>query len=278
LKKTTAKGAYKKNAKKNFQKRRAPMVETKKRTQEMIATGSATPDNIPNGITTNTALNFDQAYQFVPVWSFLSMTRGLGDDQMVGSSVYARYLKSRIVVTIGHNAATPGIGGIAEELRVIHGWVTAPMNLNTYTTPNADVLDRSALQVHINTRVKEYFDDRGDPLRFRPKVGTQIKILGNRKIVRKASQYNMAPQAVYDSDQGEIVYEGTADEVTVNSTWPMNRKIHYTESNHQTGETDKWYYPNTSWLPFVVFFSPRFGATIAGGLFRYNNVFYFSDS
>ena len=101
------------------------MVETKKRSQELIATGSATPDNIPNGITTTTALNFDHAYQFVPVWSMLSMTRGLGDDQMVGSSVYARYLKSRIVFTIGAGNAQPGKDNIAEELRVIHGFVTA---------------------------------------------------------------------------------------------------------------------------------------------------------
>lgn len=278
LKKTTAKGAYNKTAKKNFQKRRAPMVETKKRTQEGIATGTATPDNIPNGITTNSTISMETAYHFVPVWSFNSMTRGIGDDQMIGSSVYARYLKSRIVFTIGYGANTPGYAGIAEELRVIHGWCTAPLNLNAYTTPNEGVLDRSAFSVHVNNQVKEYFDDRGDPLRFRPKQGTGIKILGNRKIIRKADQYNMQPNAFYDPDQAEVLVEGTGDEITVNSTWPMNKKVHYTQANQQTGESDHWYYPNSQWIPFVMLYSPRFQSQTNGPLYRYNNVFYFSDS
>lgn len=278
LKKTTAKGAYKKNAKKNFVKRRSPMVETKKRTQELTATGTAAPNGVPNGITTTHAINFDHAYEFVPVWSFLSMTRGIGADQMIGNSVYAKYLKQRIVITLGHGNSTPGVAGIAEELRVIHGWVTAPLCLSAYTTPNNTALDRGDLQVHIQNQVKEFFDDRGDPLRFQPKNPSCLKILGNRKVVRKASQYNMQPHAVYDTDQAEIVYEGTGDEVTVNCTWPMNKKIHYQESTHQSGEADHWYYPNHSWLPFTMFYSPRFGATLAGPTYRYNNVFYFSDS
>ena len=51
-----------------------------------------------------------------------------------------------------------------------------------------------------------------------------MKILGNRKIVRKADQYNMAPQPVFDNDQGDILVAGTSDEVTVTQSWPMHRK------------------------------------------------------
>ncbi len=278
MQKTTKKGAYNKNRKLMWSDRRAPIVETKKRTQSDIATGSTYPDQIPDGIITTTALAFDQAYQFVPVWSFLSMTRGIGDDQMVGSSVYAKYLKSRIIITFGANLATPGLSGVAEELRLVHGWVTAPLCLTAYTTPNDTALDRSALQTHINNQVKEFFDDRGDPLRFNPKRTSCLKILGNRKIVRKADQYNMQPQPIFDSDQSEIQVAGTADEVTVTNTWPMNRKIFYQQSNAQSGESDLWYYPTGSWLPFVMFFSPRFQATSSGPTYHYNNVFYFTDS
>lgn len=278
LKKTTVKGAYNKNAKKNFAIRRQPFIEVKRRTQELTATGTALPNGVPNGITTTHAINFDHAYEFVPVWSFCSMSRGINDDQMIGSSVFAKYLKQRIVITLGHGNSTPGVAGIAEELRVLHGWVTAPLNLTAYTTPNATALDRGDLNTHIQNHVKEYFDDRGDPLRFRQKVNSSIKILGNRKVVRKADQYNMAPQAVYDSDQSELVYEGTGDEVTVNCTWPMNKKIHYQQSTHQSGEADNWYYPLSHWLPWTMFYSPRFGATLAGPTYRYNNIFYFSDS
>ena len=49
MKKTTAKGAYKKSAKKQMVKRRAPMVETKKVTQEDIATGNEA-DQVPDGV------------------------------------------------------------------------------------------------------------------------------------------------------------------------------------------------------------------------------------
>ena len=41
LKKTTAKGAYKSQRKKQINKRMRPMVETKKRIQSVIATGTA---------------------------------------------------------------------------------------------------------------------------------------------------------------------------------------------------------------------------------------------
>lgn len=280
LRVTTKKGAYGNRAKKNFSTRRAPMVEMKKRTQSDIATGSTTPDNIPDGILVTTAIAFDQAYQFVPVWSFLSMTRGIGNDQMIGNTVYGKYLKSRIVVTLGHNQATPGLSGVSEELRCIHGWVTAPMNLSAYTTPNATALDRSALQTHINNQVKEFYDDRGDPLRFNPKRTSNIKILGNKKVVRNADQYNMQPHAVFaEGHSPEIQVVGTADEVTLTAKWPMDRKIHYQQSNAQSGESDLWYYPSAdSWLPFIVFFSPRFASTTSGPTYHYNNVFYFTDS
>ncbi len=279
LKKTGAKGAYNRKAKDAFTKRRAPMVETKKRTQENIATGSASPNNIPNGIITTTVIGMDQAYHFVPVWSFLSMTRGIGADQMIGNSVYGKYLKSRISLRLGANLVTPGLVGIPEDLRCIHGWVTAPMNLSAYTTPNNTALDRSALQTHINNQVKEFYDDRGDPLRFNPKRTSNLKILGNRKIVRNQNQYNMNPQAVFDTDQGEIVGAGTSDEIMLTATWPMNRKIHYQESNQQPGESDPWYYPAANaWLPFILFYSAEFAATTSGPTFRYNNVFYFTDS
>ncbi len=278
MKKTTKKGAYRKNKKLAWSTRRAPIVETKKRTQSDIATGSAHADNIPDGIIVTTALAFDQAYHFVPVWSFLSMTRGIGPDQMIGNTVYAKYLKSRIIITLGSNLATPGLTGVAEELRVIHGWVTAPLCLTSYTTPNDTALDRSGLQKHIHDQVKEFYDDRGDPLRFNPKRTSCLKILGNRKIVRKADQYNMQPQPYFDTDQADLLVAGTADEVTVTTTWPMNRKIFYQQSNAQTGESDLWYYPTGSWLPFVMFYSPLFAATTAGPTFHYNNVFYFTDS
>lgn len=278
LKKTTRKGAYNKRAKKNFSIRRAPMVEMKKRTQELIATGTASPNNIPDGIAVTHAINFDNAFEFVPVWSFLSMTRGIGSDQMIGHSVYAKYLKSRITVTLGKGLVTPGYAGIAESLRCIWGWVTAPMNLSAYTDPVLNAVDRSDLQNHIIAQVKEFYDDRGDPLRFNTKRTANIKILGNKKVVRKASQYNMQPAPYYDNDQGELLIAGTADEVTITSTWPMERKIQYQESHQQSGEADTWYYPATSWLPFIVFYSPRFEATTSGPTFHYNNVFYFTDS
>ncbi|AXH75934.1 MAG: putative capsid protein [Cressdnaviricota sp.] len=278
MKKTTKRGAYNRNKKKAWSTRRAPIVETKKRTQVDIATGTPLPDGIVDGISTTTALTYDQAYHFVPIWSMLSMTRGLGADQMIGNSVYAKYLKNRITFTFGSNQATPGLSGVAEDLRLIHGWVTLPLCFTNYTDPEASQVDRNNVNTHILNQVKEFYDDRGDPLRFNPKRTTCMKVLGNRKIIRKADQYNMDPQPIDRDAMGEVQVAGTADEVTLTQTWPMNRKIWYQESNIQTGEVDKWYYPTGSWLPFCLFYSPRFQAITGGGTFRYNNVFYFTDS
>ena len=106
------KGAYGKRAKKQFKNARRPFVEGKRRSLEDCVAdfGKYNSGTTPNGILNPMELDTTPGYQsyglsyiglddaftgFHPV-SFLQMRQGLGDENMIGFSVYVRYIKQKI--------------------------------------------------------------------------------------------------------------------------------------------------------------------------------------
>lgn len=248
MKKTTKKGAYNKTAKANFQRRRAPLVETKVRILKDISDGSVV-NPIISGYTYS-AIQNDDAFTHISMVPFLSQTQGLGENQMIGNSIYSRYLKCKLSFLY-----PSGVKQLATPCNqyIVHGWIKNGMGLTNFTAPTQGACVRSDVSQHIINRVKEYFNARTDRLEFIPKTDTGIKILGYRKIKNdKNSQF---------STEGNNV-----GPINMSCTWTINRKIHYTQgmplsTTPGVGPNDSHMYPNAQqYLPFLVIFNPQFAS------------------
>lgn len=277
LRKTSKRGAYAKNKKVAFQTRRAPFVETKSRTHAEMAENSATDPNIQigNPLTYDVLLN-DDAFTHFRLLSFNSMTQGLGEMQMVGASVYSRFLKLKcsFLYPNGDNQLD-----VPTNQYLVHGWIKAPMNLTDLTTPVVYNTNRQDIQNYIAQRVQPYFNDREDKLRFIPKSNTGIKILGYRKIKNNKN----ASFSTEGSSVGPI---------NMSCTWRINRKIAYEQGYPNPaivtglGPNDDHRFPNNSWLPFALIYNPQFASLPQGSSpdpksvirVAYNDCHWFSDS
>jgi hypothetical protein len=71
------------------------MVETKSRTTEDCVEGTS----FVNPITTETSIPKDDAFYNIDIMSFLCMEHGLAESEMIGQSVYSRYIKLKTEFT-----------------------------------------------------------------------------------------------------------------------------------------------------------------------------------
>jgi hypothetical protein len=284
LKKTTAKGAYKKTSKKNVNTKLRPMVETKKRLQSVIATSLVDPDGIPNGLLSDQMDSGAMAKTYVIhlPWSFISQNQGVTNSEMIGTNLYSRYLKQKYEFTfdLSTTASTSGIQGIASSFYLVHGWCTVPMNKTQYTTPSQGTIVRSDYVSHEEEQVKQYFNQSTDPLAFESKVKTGIKIEGYRRIKAKERQTSLPYGAVYDSEALEITSYGAHEPIYMSCNWTTKRKVHYSPGVPSTSTPDSSFFnPNWSWIPFSMIYAPHIQSLpgSASILFKYDNCHYFSD-
>jgi hypothetical protein len=281
MKKTTKKGAYNKNRKKNMMIRRAPFTETKSKTSE---------DLVDQGFLTTAPTTFYQSntpHKHINPEVFFVWKQGLGEAEMVGRSVYAKYLKRKLIVRFPQppfqslgTGIDKAIPNVPQNLELIWGFVPMPLNLtgNTSVTAYNNTIDHT--NAHINQRVVDYFQDRADFLRFVPKKASTIRIIGRRKVRPNMTKFaQMAPQL---DSKDDIV--GTVPDYTTSIYWPMMRKLHFEKSNDFTGTGVEGYYPNYTWLPFCILYDRDwddlssdqripFAPSVA-----YNDVIYYSDS
>ena len=158
---------------------------------------------------------------------------------------------------------------------LVHGWLKTPTNWSTFTTPVFNNANRNDLKLYVIQRLKAYFDERDDKLKFIPKTNTGFKILGYRKIYNdKNSQFSTENSSVGPK--------------TLSCTWAINRKVQYEEgfpnigARPTLGPNDQFLYPNQSWLPFVVVYNPQFASMGDQAKNRikiaYNDCHWFTDS
>lgn len=306
MKKVTKKGAYKKKVKKQMITRRAPLVETKQRTSSIVASlnghgVSIMPeDQDPNGtqnyLTDGDAkqpLNWrivpnDDAFYSIPFDVFTRNQRGLKDHQMIGDTIMAKWLNTRVEIKFpaGEIINTSPSSGSATSRNVmiqdnykvylIWGWVTTPLH-----APLADQsaertivseIDQLDLNNHIISQVKPYFDDNIDNLSFTPKQTTNIKI---EKYIRVKPNFNSAiPTQAIPLHQGGNASEpmivpptGSIPNAQRNHNFTINRKIKYDEGKVVIPGSEQVDYennfPNNSWLPFCVLYTPNFAVANA---------------
>ena len=292
LKKTTTKGAYKKAAKKNFRKRRAPFVETKRRVTSLVNAQNVNADgshgaNYLNQIGGLTIPN-DDAITILHLDSFLRMSHGFNEQNMIGDAVYSRLIKAKYQFRFPE-----GTNQLVNPCKVylIQGWVTVPSAFTSNTSPTESAATLPNLRSHIQEQLKEYFDQREDFLRFRELTTSNMKILSWREIKPPRTQIPAAPSVIFNTDSELHVTVGTPPMINRSLTWKVNRKIHYSEGKEVAAGSGTTFthdiqnlYPNQSWLPFAVVYNPDFArmsnasGTAQTMTVAWNDIHYYSDS
>lgn len=274
LKKTTKRGAYKGARKRNFQIRRAPFVETKRRVHSEVAISNAgsagTPSlnyQIPiNGLT----IDNDDAFTLLDLASYYRNSHGFEDHNVIGDSIFSKYLKLKLQMKFPE-----GTSMIVNPVKVylITGWVTQPAGFTNNTTPTDQGATASNLRAHISNQLKEYFDTRSDYLKFTEKQTANVKIEKwisikpnlNASIAAVPGQI-MFPDDPTKPDGTQIIRAtGAVPLVNRSFTWKTMRKVHLTQGTSLPTNTDapnpdiQNLYPNhNNWLPFALIYNPNY--------------------
>lgn len=275
----TRRGAYKPKAKKAMMRSRAPFIETKSKTTEDLV-GQFGLNNHIDFFTFNTEtvhINPDVLH----AWQ-----QGLGEQQCIGQSVYVKYLKRKMTVRWPQpgfiNTFNDKAGIIPSKpmsAEVIWGFIPAPLNYTGYTTPTAPNVNMSEINGYINKRVKNYFDERKDKLRYIPKMSSTLRIVGRRKLRPDLRYLSTAPPTTqYD---GEV--NGTIPDTFLTLNWPMMRKLHLEQAT-DLHSGNPGLYPNYQWLAFCCIFQENWEEIPADQRAQssvsvaYNDAVYYSDS
>jgi len=254
------KGAYRKKAKKQFKNARRPFVEGKTRSiVDVLKSNVPEASQIDYLAMSPTYTGYgeqtvplDDAFTVFRLDSYMQQQRGLLDYQMIGNSIYVKYLKAKIKIDF------PPIKMLVKpaKLYLLHGWVTTPLNLTDVTNPTAQGVTMAQVNAHVNERLRQYFNETQDELLFRPKAWDNgIKVIKKQEIKPDIQEQFSIP-APQQADTSGRSY-GAIPSVHKSCTWNVNRKVHYQDSDDGVGLTDHLY-PNQGWLPFMCLYNPDF--------------------
>lgn len=271
--------AYKKQNKKAMMKRRQPFVETKSKTTEDLV-GQFGLNNHIDFFTFNTeAIHINP--DVLHAWQ-----QGLGEQQVIGQSCYVKYLKRKLTIRFPQpgfvNTFNDKAGIIPSKpmaCELVWGFIPAPLNYTGYTTPTAPNVNMAEINGYINHRVKNYFDERKDKLRYIPAKASTLRILGRRKIRPDLRHTYTAPATTqYDGD-----VNGTIPDYYTTIQWPMMRKLHLEQAN-DLHDGNPGLFPNYQWLAFCCIFQENWEEIPADQRAQhsisvaYNDCVWYSDS
>lgn len=251
--------AYRSTRKKQMVNAMRPMVETKSRTAEEVALQAQSTEIVDP--TDYGALLNDDAITQIPLIPFNTMTQGLNEDEMIGLSCYARWLKCKLQIKLPE-----GVNAIqhSADLYVVHGWVKAPVAKTSFTNIKPNQVSPNTINSHVVQHVKDFLDEREDKLRFIPKQNTNIKILGYKRVKPNRNGALGAPVGTFGTTIVSTGYKTVGANPIINHscTWKIMRKIHYTHGAALNASgSDPGYktlFPNASWLPFLVLYNPTY--------------------
>lgn len=253
--------------------------------------GELTVANLPTGARGFPLL--DSVFNFNPD-SCLYQTQGTDSNSLIGSSAYQKLCAAKILIRWPQPSMNTGkwtgdtddmpedtdplqeridwitdpvrnhMGLIPETPQSYHlywGFVKTPYGYSDFTTPKRDEASAVQLEQHINLRVEQWFNERTDRISFIPKSDNNLKIIGKKKLSPPWDARNgRMPVSYAHLDGLEDKYEGIIPDTLVKITWPINKKIHFQETNNFSGDgvnADgtpvsgvKTFYQNHHWLPF----------------------------
>jgi len=300
---TNAKQAYKKPVRNQMMLRRAGVVETKVRVDsDVAAINGHTEENDwlqplawkPLGYSNlqGVANLGTNAFSWIPLQSFTRISRGLGDDQMIGNNITSKYLTVKCQFRFPNNSyILRENGGDIEQatqrnlnvfienqckLYFICGWVTKNLGRPIQISQAGDgflakQVDEAFLARYVCDQIEPYFNDDTDKLEFRPKVTTNIKIEHYSRVkpnLNEAIATQGSPPNTWESDPGginpdwKIAAHGSIPDVYKSWTFKTGRKIQMTlgtPAAENAANTDTQnYYPNDSWIPFCIAYNPDY--------------------
>ena len=299
VRKKSRRGAYRKGAKKQMAIRRAPLVETKRKSDEEIyADGffSGTGKINENDMAPNrTVLEvYDTEHLMLDPLSYLLWSQGLDQSQHIGQAVNLKYTNMKIQIRFPQPSVSVTSGSYTDpqtfpaqpmNYELVWGWVPSPLQLTGSTTPAANTVTLNQIREHINERVTDYFNDRKDKLRFIPKKDVTLRIAGRRKV--RPSLSNSTLHQMFNSDTEKVI--GTIPDYFTEITWKHNnRKIWLEQTGNINGDSDCIaMYPNYTWLPFCTLVnynhadipnSSVHSRKLESPSAAWNSITYFSDS
>lgn len=269
--------------KKTLVRARQPIVETKKHT--VGARGGF--------------LNPETVLHDFPCTSFVKMAQGLGEDNMIGTSIFSKYYSAKLKLVF------PADIPIKDHFKaqVIWGWMTAPFNLPNSNTGLSEYTRATVPEVWLNTKVlrtvQDGFNQNVDQVNFRDKEKRLYRVEGKRWVKPDRRHEIGFPQTT-GLEVDEMT--GAATPITIGAPpsyltqlkWKPMRKVKYTYTSggsDSPGPVDparEFYYPNESWIPFVLVYTPNLtsygededGKTPPEGQIQYqfNDCHWFTDS
>ncbi len=290
MKKTTARGAYAKNRKKNMMIRRAPFVETKSKTYEDLRV------EYPHMLDHLEFTERTTPHRFMNPEVFLLHKQGLGESQHIGNSIYAKYMNMKLQIRFPQksmevNGVDQIVPIVPQDYELIWGWVPNPLMATGSTTPAAPNMTLDDINTHINQRVEDYIDQQRDRLRFIPKKASTLRIAGRKKIRPNLNRQSTAPLQTIDPITGADYAIGSVPDVNVNISWKLMRKLHLEQATNlvpdptKPGSNFSGSFPNYAWLPFCVFVNWDYtdltdvgSRTLYMPSIAYNSILYYTDS
>lgn len=297
------KGAYKKAQKKNFMRKRAAVVETKRKTREDLRENSfwvGTSVNAPALFEDRMLFKVTNAeIAHINPQTFYWWSQGLSQPQHIGQNVNVKYLNQKVQVRFPqHSMSLAGAGtnlkvpNIPQKYSLYWGWIPAPRNLTGHTSPPVNTETVTSLDSYVNNRIKDYFNDRKDRLRFIPKKDSTLRITGS-KTVRPDLRYTSTAPLHDDTAAGEKFIAGSIPDWYGEVSWKMpngGKKLWFEQTGNMTGSPGEMVgmFPNFSWLPWCALVNwnhselvASHGATAALNYLpavSSNDICYFTDS
>lgn len=286
---------YRKGNKKRMMARRAPFVETKSKTQEDLVV------QFP-GLTDSAVFRtYNSELVALNPETFYMWKQGLNENEVIGNSCYAKYLKMKIGIrfpqpAFSSGAYTKAIPMTPQNYELIWGWVPNELGFTGQTSPKAPETSINDITAFINQRVKDYLDEQKDKMRFIPKQASTIRIVGRRTIKPDMRHLSTAPPQTVDATMGDDYAVGTIPDRYTSISWKMNKKLHLqpTAKLWSTGT-----YPNEvhyeglyagnfgTWLPFAVLVNWDYANLPGSGgdstqaycpAIQFNDAIWYSDS
>lgn len=235
----------KKVAKQAMIKSRQPLVETKSRIQSEIALGTQIPQ-------CKDFKSLNAVFNLLPLHAYTCMEQGIGEHQMLGNSVMSRYLNAKVQIRF------PGGQNLIDDrhypMELIAGWIPSSLAFSTFTTPDVKQVSPSDVSTFIIQRISEYFNARTDKLDFIPKHASNLRITFRKQIRANQVRSNVAQANAYDQS-------GQVPDVMMYPKWKTNKKVFFEEGTtygNGAGTDRRNFYPNYSWIPFLVVYSPMY--------------------
>lgn len=254
----------------NFSVNRSAIVETKKQFSGVQTT------YLSNDITEQPA--------FLPPVSFLNYQQGLGEQFIIGQSIFSKYFSMKIKFDFPSDAQS-----IKDQYKIqlIHGWMTAPFALDSTFAPKKESPTRQELDMIMEARLKPNWNSSQDELLFNDKEKSILKIEGKTWVKPDLRhQIGLPHRYIEHSVSPSWIIQGGLPSVLKQLHWKPMRKIKLEYSNDPDPETgapvNPYFYPNQSWIPFVCVYTPNFtnaGGNIANQVkVSYSDCHWFTDS